>query len=165
MAFGSPSGLGFHELTVPVQVEIDLDISWEVWLVGDPVIPLGGWGGPATSIRPRSESILFSRMVLDLRTLSANLTSPNHNNIHSHVVSHDLFQSDDVGRRWLSTCLLFHIIFLTTLIASPLFLQCLVSYHRSEIYRLNVLLSPLQDPLSRHHLIITIRWWSAYKLS
>ena len=112
-----------------------------------------------------SESTLFSRMVLDLRTLSANLTSPNHNNIHSHVVSHDLFRSDDVGRRWLSTCLLFHIIFLTTLIASPLFLQCLVSYHRSEIHRLIVILSPLQDPLSRHHLIITIRRWSAYKIS
>ena len=64
-----------------------------------------------------------------LRTLSANLTSPNHNNIHSHVVSHGLFRSDDVGSRWLLPCLLFHIIFLTTLIASPLFLflQCLVS--------------------------------------
>jgi hypothetical protein len=37
-----------------------------------------------------------------------------------------------VGRRWLLPCLLtFHIIFLTTLIASHLFLQCLVpsSHH------------------------------------
>jgi hypothetical protein len=134
-----------------------------VGIVGDPVIPLGGWGGPASPIRPRSESILFSRMVLDLRTLSANLTSPNHNNIHSHVVSHGLFWSD-VGRRYCWR-LLFHIIFLTILIASPLFLQCLVSYHRSEIHRLIVKLSPLQHPLSRHHLIFTIRRWSAYKIS
>ena len=130
--FGAP------ELTVPVQVEIDLErIVWEVGIVGDPVIPLGGWGGPASSIRPRSESILFSRMVLDLRTLSANLTSPNHNDIHSHVVSHGLSWSD-VGRRWLLTTVVSHHLSNNIACFSSLstVLSIIVSssYHRSEIF-------------------------------
>ena len=92
---------GVPELTVPVKVEIDLDIAARWGSFGDPVIPLFRRVRRTSHLHPGliSESFLFSRMVLDLRTLSANLTSPNHNNIHSHVVSHGLFRSDDVGRR------------------------------------------------------------------
>jgi hypothetical protein len=41
---------GVPKLTVPVQVEIDLDIAARWGSFGDPVIPLGGLGGPAIFI-------------------------------------------------------------------------------------------------------------------